>query len=86
MVVEMLDSALVFRLSSRLAREERVAAGGGEPSRSPCVGARVGGRCDTQSWTSNETRGLDSKWFVFRDAGFVVMMMVGWGSYGVEGR
>ena len=44
-VVEMLDSALVFRLSRRLASEERVAAGGGNPSRSPwALGARVGGR------------------------------------------
>lgn len=34
-VVEMLDSALVFRLRSRLAKEDRVATGGGEPSRCP---------------------------------------------------
>lgn len=33
MVVEILDSALVFRFNRRLAKDERVAAGGGDPSR-----------------------------------------------------
>jgi hypothetical protein len=37
-----------------------------------------GGRGDTQSCTSSETRGLRIMWTVFFDAGFVVMMMVGW--------
>lgn len=49
MVVEILDKALELRFRSRLARDERVAAGGGEPSRSPGFGPRVGGRWDTQS-------------------------------------
>lgn len=87
----MLDSALVFKLSRRLASEERVAAGGGDPSRPPGalalgLGARVGGRCETQSCTSRETRGLERRWLVLREAGFVVMIMVGCGSKGVEGR
>lgn len=74
-VVEMLDRALVLRLRSKLASEDRVAAGGGEPSRP--LGARVGGRWDTQSWTRRETRGLDCRFSVFRDDGFVVMMITG---------
>lgn len=83
----MLDSALVFRLRSKLASDDRVAAGGGDPSRSPWgLGARVGGRWDTQSCTRSDTRGFDNRWLVLRDAGLVVMMMVGYGSKGVEGR
>lgn len=77
MVVEMLDKALVLRLRSRLASDDRLAAGGGEPSRPSGFGARVGGRCETQSWTRRERRGLERRWFVFRDAGFVVIMIVG---------
>lgn len=46
-VVDILDSAVVFKFKSRLAKEERVAAGGGEPSRP--LGVRVGGRWETQS-------------------------------------
>lgn len=86
-VVEMLESALVFKLRSRLANDDRVAAGGGDPSRSPWgLGARVGGRCETQSCTKSETRGFDMRWFVLRDAGLVVMIIVGYGSKGVDGR
>jgi hypothetical protein len=77
-VVEILERALVFKLRSRLASDERVAAGGGDPSRPPWgFGARVGGRWETQSWTSRDRRGLERRWLVFRDAGLVVMMMVG---------
>lgn len=77
-VVEILESALVFRSRRKLARDERVAAGGGEPSRwPPGFGARVGGRWDTQSWTKRDTRGLDKRWFVLRESGFVVIIIVG---------
>jgi hypothetical protein len=87
MVAEMLESALVLRLTSKLAREERVAAGGGDPSRAPAgFGARVGGRWETQSCTRRETRGLIRRCVILRDAGLVVMIMVGCGSKGVEGR
>jgi hypothetical protein len=47
---------------------------------------RVGGRCDTQSWTSIDTLGLASRFSVFRDEGGVVIMMVGAFENGVEGR
>lgn len=79
MVVEILESALVLRLRSRLASDDRVAAGGGEPSRSPVegFGARVGGRWDTQSWTRREIRGLVRRWLVLREEGLVVMIIVG---------
>lgn len=87
MVVEILDRALVLMFKSRLASEDRVAAGGGEPSRpSTLEEARTGGRWETQSWTSRETRGLVRRWLVLREEGLVVMMMVGNGSKGVEGR
>ncbi len=49
-------------------------------------GFRVGGRCETQSWTSRETRGLLIRFKVFLEEGFVVMMMTGLGLKGVEGR
>ena len=81
----MLLSALVLIFSNRLARLERVACGGGDPSRAGS-GARVGGRWETQSWTSRETRGLESKLSVFLEAGLVVMMMMGQGTKGVAGR
>lgn len=70
---------------SRLARLDRVARGGGEPSRVGS-GARVGGLCETQSWTSRETRGLFIRFMVFFDDGLVVIMMTGVGSKGVDGR
>lgn len=83
----MLDKALVFKFRSRLARDDRVAAGGGEPSRvAPGFGPRVGGRCDTQSCTKSDTRGLVCRWVVFREDELVVMMIVGYGSKGVEAR
>lgn len=75
MVVDILDNALVFRFKSRLAKEERVAAGGGEPSRP--LGARVGGRWETQSCTSRETRGFADRLRVFLEEGLVVMMITG---------
>ena len=81
----MLLRALVLMFKSRLARLDRVACGGGEPSRVGS-GALVGGRWVTQSCTSNETRGLLMRFRVFFDAGFVVMIMVGCGVKGVEGR
>lgn len=87
MVVEILERALVLMLSSRLAREERVAAGGGEPSRAPAgFGPRVGGRWETQSWTRRETRGFESRCRVLRDEGLVVIIIVGSEENGVEGR
>ena len=64
MVVDILDNALVLRFKSKLAKEERVAAGGGDPSR-PLTGARVGGRCETQSCTNRETRGFAERLRVF---------------------
>ena len=85
MVALILLSALVFMLSSKLARLERVAWGGGEPSRVGS-GFRVGGRWETQSCTSKDTRGLLIRFKVFLDEGFVVMMMTGIGLKGVEGR
>ena len=85
MVVLMLLKALVLMFKSRLARLDRVACGGGDPSRAGS-GARVGGRCETQSWTSRETRGLLMRLRVFLEAELVVMMIVGCGLNGVEGR
>ena len=81
----MLLKALVFILSNKLAKLERVACGGGEPS---LVGSgfRVGGRCETQSWTRRETRGLLIRFSVFFDEGFVVMMITGLGLNGVDAR
>ena len=46
----------------------------------------MGGRCDTQSWTRRETRGLLMRLRVFLDDGFVVMMITGLGAKGVDGR
>lgn len=46
----------------------------------------MGGRCVTQSCTSSETRGLLMRFKVFFEAGFVVIMIVGWVVKGVEGR
>lgn len=82
----MLDSAELLRPRSRFASEERCSddAGGGEPDRRRAV--EVGGRCDTQSWTSSETCGFETRLSVFLDDGLVVMMMVGEGEKGVLGR
>lgn len=76
MVVLMLLKALVFKLMSREARLDLVAAGGEDASPEASTEA-VGGRCDTQSWTSRETRGFDWRFNVFFDEGFVVMMIIG---------
>lgn len=84
-VVLILLNALVLRFSKRLAKLDRVACGGGEPSRVGS-GVRVGGRCETQSWTSKDTRGLLIRFRVFFEDGLVVMMITGVGSKGVEGR
>ena len=48
--------------------------------------SRVGGRCETQSWTRRDTRGLFIRFVVFLDEGLVVIMMTGLGLKGVEGR
>lgn len=64
-------------LISKLAKLDRAASGGGEPSARSGSGLRVGGRWDTQSWTSRETRGLIRRLSVLRDSGFVVMIMTG---------
>ena len=81
----MLLKELVLMLSNRLAKLDRVASGGGELSRVGS-GFRVGGRCETQSWTRRETRGLLMRLSVFLDVGFVVIMITGLGLKGVEGR
>lgn len=68
----------MFRFSSRAARDEREASGGGEPVRS--VEPRrlvVGGRCETQSWTRRETLGFETRLSVFLEEGFVVIIIVG---------
>lgn len=75
----------MFMFSSKLARLERVAWGGGEPSRVGS-GFRVGGRCETQSCTRRDTRGLLIRFKVFLDDGFVVIIITGLGLKGVEGR
>lgn len=85
MVALILLRALVFILRSKLARLDRVACGGGEPSR-PGSGLRVGGRWETQSWTKRETRGLLMRLRVFLEEGLVVIIMTGLGWKGVEGR
>ncbi len=79
-VAEILDIALVFRFSSNAASEEREASGGGEPARSPAAEPRrfvVGGRCETQSWTSSETCGFEIRFKVFFEEGFVVIIIMG---------
>ena len=85
MVALILLRALVLMLSSKLARLDRAACGGGEPSRVGS-GFRVGGRCDTQSCTNNDTRGLLIRFKVFLEVGLVVMIITGLGSKGVDGR
>jgi hypothetical protein len=47
---------------------------------------RVGGRCDIQSCTSKETLGFDWRFSVFWDDGGVVIIIVGAGEKGVDGR
>ena len=81
----MLLKALVLMFSSKLARLDRVACGGGELSRVGS-GIRVGGRCETQSCTNNETRGLLMRLSVFFDEGLVVMIITGLGLKGVDWR
>jgi len=46
----------------------------------------VGGRCDAQSWTSNETCGFDMRFRVFLEEGLVVIIIVGAEEYGEVGR
>ena len=81
----MLLRELVLMLSNRLAKLDRVDIGGGDIY---IIGSgfRVGGRCETQSWTRRETRGLLIRLSVFLDVGFVVIMITGLGLKGVEGR
>ena len=74
-MAEILLRALELMFSSKLARLDRVAGAGGDPC--AVSGARVGGRCDTQSWTRRETRGFDSRFKVFLDEGLVVIIIVG---------
>lgn len=71
----------MFKFSSKAAREDRDASGGGEPVREVVEPRRavVGGRCDTQSWTSRETCGLEIRFRVFLEEGFVVIIIVGEG-------
>lgn len=78
-VALMLLSALVFRFSSKLAKLDLEASGGGEPALSAVEPRRavVGGRWDTQSWTRRETCGLEIRFIVFLEAGFVVIIIVG---------
>lgn len=81
----MLLSALVFIFNRRLARLDLVARGGGELSLVGS-GTRVGGRWDTQSCTSSDTRGLLMRLRVFLDEGLVVMIITGIELNGVDGR
>lgn len=86
-VADILLNALVFKSTSRAAREERDVSGGGEPVLS--VDPRlwlVGGRCETQSWTSRETCGLEIKFRVFFEEGLVVIIMLGLFEYGEDGK
>ena len=78
-VVDILDRALVFKFNNKLAKLDRVAAAGGEPSRwLPEEGrVMVGGRWETQSCTNRETWGFESRLRVFNDWAFVVIMIVG---------
>jgi hypothetical protein len=85
-VAEILLSALVFKLSKRVARLERLASGGGDPVRAfsvvvaePLRAVVVGGRCDTQSWTRRETLGFWTRLRVFFEEGLVVIIIVGEG-------
>ena len=74
----MLLSALVLRLNSRLARLLRGGAPVGDDARAgSAVAVAVGGRCETQSCTSSDTRGFRIMLRVFLDDGCVVMMTVG---------
>jgi hypothetical protein len=81
----MRDNEAVLRPRRRLARLDRCWSVG---DAMPALGEleRVGGRWDTQSWTNIETRGFASKFSVFWEDGGVVMMIVGVGENGVEGR
>lgn len=74
----MLLKADVFKFSRSAARELDRGSGGGEPpppeARRPLV---VGGRCETQSWTSRDTLGFCRRLLVFLEEGLVVIIMVG---------
>ncbi len=73
-----------------MAREERLASGGGEPLRPLALSAFASvvteGRWDTQSCTRRETFGLERRLWVLREEGLVVIMMTGEVVYGVAGR
>lgn len=77
----------MLRFASIIASDERLASAGGEPAR-PLLetGAVTGGRWETQSWTRRETLGFSTRLCVFREDGFVVIIMTGADEYGVEGR
>lgn len=81
----MRDSEAVFSPRRRLARLELRSAGSAMLM-APGELDSVGGRCDIQSCTSRETFGFDSRFSVFCEEGGVVIMMVGDGEKGVEGR
>ncbi|KAG7124492.1 hypothetical protein HYQ46_010618 [Verticillium longisporum] len=83
MVALMLETADVLMLSSSEAREERC-SGPGEPPEGRR--ADVGGRWETQSWTRRETLGFERRFVVLREAGFVVMAMMGAAEKGDDGR
>lgn len=73
MVAEMLLTAAEFMDMSMVARE-LLRAPSGERSRSEVV---VGGREETQSWTSSDTFGFWRRLIVFFEDGFEVMTMTG---------
>lgn len=83
---------VLMRLSEAVFMPRRSSAS--EPERGACRAGdgerpgwlRVGGRCEIQSWTRRETRELDSRLWVLRDEGGVVMMMTGVRENGVLGK
>jgi len=84
----MRDSDAVFNPKRRFARLDLCSdvAVGGNAAAAFGELDKVGGRCDIQSWTKRETFGFDWRFRVFCEDGGVVMIIVGVGENGVEGR
>lgn len=76
MIVALIEPiAEVFIPINRLASEEE--PGFRRPSGDWLRAVFVGGRCETQSWTRSDTFGFESRLSVLRDAGLVVIIMIG---------